>query len=56
MKEIGAGGFGVVFETQHKTTGIKRAIKAIAKDRVVDKESFKNELSILRKIVIIEYM
>ncbi|CAD8123033.1 unnamed protein product [Paramecium sonneborni] len=50
IKEIGAGGFGVVFETEQKSTGIKRAIKAIAKDRVVDKESFKNELSILRKI------
>lgn len=28
-----------------------RAIKAIAKDRVEDKDSFKNELSILRRIV-----
>ena len=31
--------------------GEKRAIKAIAKDRVEDKNSFKNELIILRKIV-----
>jgi hypothetical protein len=32
--------------------GDRRAIKAIAKDRVEDKNSFKNELSILRKIVL----
>ncbi|KAM3147842.1 hypothetical protein pb186bvf_000170 [Paramecium bursaria] len=58
IKELGSGSFGVVFLAEDKKTCQliivslvqRHAIKAIAKDRVVNKGDFQNELKILRKI------
>lgn len=50
LKELGSGAYGVVFLAQNKTTSEKRAIKAIAKDRIEDPESFTNEITILRSL------
>lgn len=65
MKELGSGSYGVVFLVQNKITCKKnhknilifktaeqRAVKAIAKDRIEDQESFSNEITILRTLVL----
>ena len=41
IKELGEGGFGIVYETKLKNTEELRAIKVINKSKIID--SFKNE-------------
>jgi len=48
---LGTGTFGAVFRATHKITKEERAIKAIAKAKVKNPESFKNEISIMKKLV-----
>jgi calcium-dependent protein kinase len=47
---LGSGTFGAVFKATHKITKEPRAIKAIAKAKVKNQESFKNEIEIMRKL------
>jgi calcium-dependent protein kinase len=49
-KELGSGAYGVVYEGIHKVTGDKRAIKAMVKDQIEDKEALENELKILKEM------
>ena len=62
-KKLGSGGYGAVYLARHKKTGKilakihiflgeKVAVKAMQKDRIQDYESFKNEISILKQLVI----
>ena len=69
MKELGSGGYGVVFLAKNKKTcknqflfklilfllAELRAVKAIAKDRIEDTDLFTNEISLLNMMVIIVY-
>jgi len=41
---MGTGTYGAVFKALHKITKDARAIKAIAKAKVKNKESFQNEI------------
>ena len=57
VRELGAGGYGVVFLAQHKVTSIffpnldeRRAIKTISKEDVKDKEIFATEVQLLKKL------
>lgn len=52
---MGTGTYGAVFKALHKITKDARAIKAIAKSKVVNKESFQNEIQIMKKLVSREY-
>eukprot|EP00331_Platyophrya_macrostoma_P013003 CAMPEP_0176418970 /NCGR_PEP_ID=MMETSP0127-20121128/7781_1 /TAXON_ID=938130 /ORGANISM="Platyophrya macrostoma, Strain WH" /LENGTH=491 /DNA_ID=CAMNT_0017799383 /DNA_START=45 /DNA_END=1520 /DNA_ORIENTATION=+ len=49
-KQLGSGAYGIVYGGTHKKTGEKRAIKAINKEKVEDKEAFENEISILKSL------
>lgn len=49
-KELGSGAYGIVYEGVHKQTGEKRAIKAMNKDQIEDKEALENELAILKQL------
>jgi calcium-dependent protein kinase len=48
--ELGSGTYGIVYEAICKKSGEKRAIKAILKDSLEDKETFKNEVAILKQL------
>eukprot|EP00331_Platyophrya_macrostoma_P033866 CAMPEP_0176441590 /NCGR_PEP_ID=MMETSP0127-20121128/21290_1 /TAXON_ID=938130 /ORGANISM="Platyophrya macrostoma, Strain WH" /LENGTH=469 /DNA_ID=CAMNT_0017826401 /DNA_START=25 /DNA_END=1434 /DNA_ORIENTATION=+ len=48
--KLGSGTYGSVFKATHKITKDARAIKAIAKNKVQDPESFKSEVEIMRKL------
>jgi len=48
---LGSGTYGAVFKATHKVTKDPRAIKAIAKAKVKNPESFKNEIEIMKKLV-----
>ena len=50
-KQLGSGTYGAVFKGTHKFTKEPRAIKAIAKSKVKNPESFKNEIEIMKKLV-----
>ena len=50
-KMLGSGTYGAVFKATHKVTKDPRAIKAIAKAKVKNPESFKNEIEIMKKLV-----
>lgn len=50
-QKLGSGTYGSVFKAVSKITKEPRAIKAIAKNKVKDPESFKNEIEIMRKLV-----
>ena len=50
MRELGSGGYGVVFLAQHRVTGERRAVKTISKEDVMDKEMFATEVSLLKKL------
>jgi len=47
---LGSGTYGSVFRGVHKISKETRAIKAIAKNKVTNPESFKNEIEIMRKL------
>jgi len=47
---LGTGTYGAVFKATHKITKETRAVKAIAKAKVKNPESFKNEISIMKKL------
>lgn len=49
-KEIGSGAYGIVYEGIHRATGERRAIKAMNKDQIEDKEALENELMILKQL------
>ena len=53
---LGSGTYGSVFKGTHKTNKEVRAIKAIAKSKVKNPESFKNEIDIMRKLVCSFYL
>jgi serine/threonine protein kinase len=48
---LGSGTYGAVFVATHKVTKEPRAIKAIAKSKVKNPETFKNEIEIMKKLV-----
>lgn len=49
---LGSGAFGKVYLAKSRTDkNCKRAIKALPKEKIVDVESFKNEIEILSKLV-----
>ncbi|KAL4508150.1 hypothetical protein ABPG72_021523 [Tetrahymena utriculariae] len=50
LKELGSGAFGVVFLATHRITGDERAVKAVAKDRLSDKQQFQDEINILKEL------
>lgn len=50
IKELGSGAYGIVYEGVHKQTGEKRAIKAMNKEQIEDKEALENELAILKQL------
>lgn len=47
---LGSGTYGAVFVATHKVTKEPRAIKAIAKSKVKNPETFKNEIEIMKKL------
>jgi calcium-dependent protein kinase len=49
-QELGSGAYGVVYLAIDKATGEKRAIKAMNKDQIDDKEALENELAILKSL------
>jgi len=49
-REIGSGAYGIVYEGIHRATGERRAIKAMNKDQIEDKEALENELMILKQL------
>lgn len=59
VRELGSGGYGVVFLAHHRQTGThtltsisgeRRAVKTISKEDVVDKNMFATEVQLLRKL------
>ena len=48
---LGSGTYGAVFKAVNKISKEVRAIKAIAKSKVKNPESFKNEIEIMKKLV-----
>lgn len=52
---MGSGTYGSVYRGVHKVSKDVRAIKAIAKNKVKDPQSFKNEIDIMRKLVILRF-
>lgn len=57
IRELGSGGYGVVFLAQHKVTSKynvitdeRRAIKTISKCDVKDKDIFATEVQLLKKL------
>lgn len=62
-KKLGSGGYGSVYLAKHKKTGkicvvilvgMRVAVKAMQKGRIQDYEAFKNEISILKQLVILK--
>lgn len=53
VKEIGSGGFGVVFTVKDKRSGLMRAMKELPKDKMDAKSNAKmlEEVEILRELV-----
>jgi len=49
-EELGSGAYGVVYLAIDRKTGEKRAIKAMNKDQIDDKEALENELAILKSL------
>jgi calcium-dependent protein kinase len=49
-KKLGSGAEGVVYLAKHRTTGERRAVKALRKEKGTDIQAFKNELTILKKL------
>jgi len=47
---LGTGSYGAVFKGIHKISKAPRAIKAIAKSKVKNPSSFKNEIEIMKKL------
>jgi len=50
QREIGSGAYGIVYEAVQKVTGERRAVKAMNKDQVEDKEALESELTILKQL------
>jgi calcium-dependent protein kinase len=49
-KRLGGGGFGEVRYCRHKKTKEKRAVKFIQKSKLLDSDSFFNEVSVLSSL------